>query len=176
MHIMETWCYILKSVGWVEQNFLHVPRASYNSYRVSSGQRWFTSTIKRFSVVARSCFPHDLTAELNDLSTQLQGKNRAIIKMIGAIDSFKGKLKLWKTQLMKGVLTHFPSIWSRADGTFDVSVYILCIDILLKAFERRFKDFEHIKFTVSFITNPFQERDVRVLNLFLLCSRKIWVN
>jgi hypothetical protein len=27
---------------------------------------------------------------------------------------------------------------------------------------------------VSFITNPFQERDARVLNLFLLCSRKMW--
>jgi len=72
--------------------------------------------------------------------------------MIGTIDSFKGKLKLHKTQLMKGVLTHFPSIQSHADGTFDVSVYILCIDTLLK-------EFECIKFTVSFITNLFQERE-----------------
>jgi len=61
---------------------------------------------------------------------------------------------------MKGVLTHFPSIQSHAADTFDVSVYILCIDGLLKESERRFKDFEHIKFTASFITNLFQERDV----------------
>jgi hypothetical protein len=74
---------------------------------------------------------------------------------------------------MKGVLTHFPSIQSHADGTFDVSVYILCTVKLLKEFERGFKNFEHMKFTVSFITNPFQERGVRVLNLFLLCSRKM---
>jgi hypothetical protein len=58
------------------------------------------------------------------------------------------------------VLTHFPSIQSHADGTFDASVYILCIDKLLKEFERRFKDFECMKFTVCFITNPFQERDI----------------
>jgi hypothetical protein len=41
---------------------------------------------------------------------------------------------------MKGVLTHFTSIQSCTDGTIDVSVYILCIDKLLKEFERRFKD------------------------------------
>jgi hypothetical protein len=93
--------------------------------------------------------------------------------MVGTIDSFKGKLKLWKTQLMRGLLTHFPSVQSCAGGTFDVSVYIIYIDKLLKEFERRFKDFEYMKFTVSFITNPFQERDARVLNLFLLCSRKM---
>jgi hypothetical protein len=62
--------------------------------------------------------------------------------MIGTIDSFKGKLKLHKTQLMKGVLTHFPSIQSRTDSTFDNFAYILCIDKLLKEFERKFKDFE----------------------------------
>jgi hypothetical protein len=61
---------------------------------------------------------------------------------------------------MKDVFTHFQSVQSCADGIFDASVYILCIDKLLKELERRFKDFEHMKFTVSFITNPFQERDV----------------
>jgi hypothetical protein len=80
--------------------------------------------------------------------------------MISTIESFRGKLKLWKTQLMKGVLTPVPTIQSHADGTFDAPVYILCIDKVLKEFERRFKDFEHMKFTVSFITYPFQERDV----------------
>jgi hypothetical protein len=62
----------------------------------------------------------------------------------------------------EGVLTHFPNIQSPADGTIDVSVYILCLDNLriLKVFERRFKGFEQMKFTVSLITNLFQERDI----------------
>jgi hypothetical protein len=38
-----------------------------------------------------------LTAKLNELNTELQGENKTIIKMIGTIDSFKGKLQLWKT-------------------------------------------------------------------------------
>jgi hypothetical protein len=69
----------------------------------------------------------DLTAILNELNTELHVQNKTTIEMIGTIDSFKRKLNLWKTQQMKGVLTHFPCIQSRADGTFDLSVYILCI-------------------------------------------------
>jgi hypothetical protein len=57
--------------------------------------------------------------------------------VIGTIDSFKGKPQLWKTQLMKGVLTHFQGIQTRTDGTFDASVYILCIGNLLKEFLKK---------------------------------------
>jgi hypothetical protein len=57
--------------------------------------------------------------------------------MIGTIDSLKGKLTLWKTQTMRCVLTHFPSIQSCTDGTFDASANILCTDKLLKKFERK---------------------------------------
>jgi hypothetical protein len=58
-------------------------------------------------------FLKDLAAKLNELNTELQGENKTIINMTGAIYSFIGKLQLWKTQLMKGVLTHFPSVQSR---------------------------------------------------------------
>jgi hypothetical protein len=36
----------------------------------------------------------DLTTKLSELNTELQGENKTIIKMIGTIDSFKGKLQL----------------------------------------------------------------------------------
>jgi hypothetical protein len=104
-------------------------------------------------------FLTDLTTELNELNSELQGEKKTIIKMTGLIDSFKGNLKLQKTQLMKGVQTHFPSVQSRADGTSDASVYLLCTDKPLKEFETRFKDSERMKFTASFITNTFHERD-----------------
>jgi hypothetical protein len=41
-----------------------------------------------------------------------------------------------------------------------VCLHYIYIDKLLKEYERRFKDSERMKFAVSFITNPFQERDV----------------
>jgi hypothetical protein len=64
-----------------------------------------------------------LITKLNELNTELKGKNKTIIKMKGITDSFKGKLELWKTRLMKGVLTHFPSIQSHTDGIYEVSMF-----------------------------------------------------
>jgi hypothetical protein len=56
-------------------------------------------------------------------------------------------------------------------STFDASVCILCIDKLLKEFER-FEYCKCIKFTVSFFTNPFQERAVRELTYFFCVQGK----
>jgi hypothetical protein len=67
------------------------------------------------------------------------------------------------------VLTHFLSSQIRADGKFDASVYIPCINKLFKESERRFEDYESMKFTVSFIINPFQEGDISE-NAELTCS------
>jgi hypothetical protein len=91
----------------------------------------------------------DLTTKLNESNAKLQCESKAIIQSTGTVDSFKGKLNLRKTQVMIDVLTHFPSVESYADGTFDASVYILYTCKLLKVFERSFKDFEFIKFTAS---------------------------
>jgi hypothetical protein len=46
-------------------------------------------------------------------------------------------------------------------GYKSATIYILCINKLLKESERRFKGLECLKCTVSFVTNPFQERDIR---------------
>jgi hypothetical protein len=81
--------------------------------------------------------------------------------VISIIDSFEGKLKLWKTQLMNGLLTHIPSVQIRSNGTYYKPVYyIVCIGKLLKEFERRSTESERLKCTASFITNPFQEKDI----------------
>ena len=42
-----------------------------------------------------------LTDKENGLNTDFQGKNKAVIKIIGTINYFEGKLNQWKTQLMK---------------------------------------------------------------------------
>jgi hypothetical protein len=73
---------------------------------------------------------------------------------------------------MKCVLTYIRSVKSHADGRFDASVFILCIDKLLKEFGRRFAGFKLTILTASFITHPFQDRDISE-NLYLLYSRRI---
>jgi hypothetical protein len=41
-----------------------------------------------------------------------------------------------------------------------MSVYILCIDKLLEEFERICKEFQRMKFIVSFANNPFQGKNI----------------
>jgi hypothetical protein len=55
-------------------------------------------------------FLADLAAEQNVLNTELQGENKTIIQLTGTTDSFRGKMKLWKTQIVNIVLTHYPDV------------------------------------------------------------------
>jgi hypothetical protein len=49
--------------------------------------------------------------------------SKAIIKMTGTTECFKGKLKLWMTQLIKSVPAHYQSVQNQGGGTFDTPVY-----------------------------------------------------
>ncbi|CAM2109005.1 unnamed protein product [Caretta caretta] len=51
----------------------------------------------------------DITAHLNDLNIQLQGKNQLIFQMCAAVKAFKMKLKLFRSQLSEGKMCHFPT-------------------------------------------------------------------
>jgi len=105
-------------------------------------------------------FLTDLTAKLDDFKTELQGGNKPVIKTTDTVDSFNGKLKLWKTSLMKGVVTNFLNVQSRADGTSVASFHTVCIDKLLEELQRRFRNFDFSQLSVSFNTNPLQGKDI----------------
>ena len=51
----------------------------------------------------------DIAAHLNDLNTQLQGKDLLIFQLVGAVKAFKMNLRLFRNQLLKGEMTHFPT-------------------------------------------------------------------
>jgi len=105
-------------------------------------------------------FLTDLTAKLDDFKTELLDGNKTVIKTTDTVDSFNGKLKLWKTSLMKGAVTNFRNAQSRADGTSVASFYTVCIDKLLEELQRRFRNFDFTQLSVSFNTNPFQDKDI----------------
>ena len=52
-------------------------------------------------------FLYDITAHLNDLNTQLQGKDLPIFQLVGAVKAFKIKLRLFRSQLLKGEMIYF---------------------------------------------------------------------
>lgn len=55
-------------------------------------------------------FLTDLTAKLNALNNELQGKERHLPHMISAVNAFKAKLDVWTTHLNNGRLAHFPNL------------------------------------------------------------------
>ena len=104
---------------------------------------------------------------INKLHFEFQNKNKTIIKMTGATDSFNKTLNLCNSP--------FQSVQRSAVNASDASLYTLRIDWLLQGSERKCKYFESVNFTVSFINNPFQVRDISertVPNPRLVCSRE----
>jgi hypothetical protein len=51
----------------------------------------------------------DITGHLNHFNSQLQGKTQLISDIFNTVRAFLAKLLLFKTQLVKGDLSHFPT-------------------------------------------------------------------
>jgi hypothetical protein len=79
---------------------------------------------------------------LSSQTLQLQGENKTIITMTAPLIASEEDWSYGGLSWQKdGALTHFSTVQSCADGASDASLYIVCVDKLLKESERRFKDF-----------------------------------
>ena len=111
-------------------------------------------------------FLTDMTEKLNQLNTQLQGKDRTISDMISAVKAFKAKLSFYLQQLKNKRLQHFPTVvkmldsHAGADFVLDVNKYCDLMSKLGQEFEDRFNDFDKLEPCVAFIANPFMEVDI----------------
>ncbi|KAL2097960.1 hypothetical protein ACEWY4_007167 [Coilia grayii] len=104
-------------------------------------------------------FLTDLTAKLNSLNNELQGKGKQLIDMISSVKAFKAKLPVWTAQLQKGVLTHFANLekMSQTIKNFDFHPKMYCVhlDKLSVEFSRRFGELDVIDDIATFVSNPF---------------------
>ena len=64
-------------------------------------------------MVERFCFFNGHYHHLSELNVKLQGKDQLVHKMIEHISSFQAKLQLFRSQLSKASLVHFPCLESR---------------------------------------------------------------
>lgn len=102
-------------------------------------------------------FLTDITQYLNVLNLQLQGKKQTIFQMMGFVDGFKRKLRLFKSALTKNELFHFPScekLSREEDVLFDK--YTEHIELLISEFDRRFQDFEKLRPEMELFNNPMK--------------------
>uniref|UniRef100_H2ZD91 Uncharacterized protein n=1 Tax=Ciona savignyi TaxID=51511 RepID=H2ZD91_CIOSA len=102
-------------------------------------------------------FLTDITHHLSELNVKLQGKNQLVHKMIEHISSFQAKLQLFRSQLSKGSLIHFPCLESRKVEIqfFNCEKYVGTIEKLTSAFKTRFEDFRKHNADVQLFAHPF---------------------
>uniref|UniRef100_A0A674JUH9 SPIN-DOC-like zinc-finger domain-containing protein n=1 Tax=Terrapene triunguis TaxID=2587831 RepID=A0A674JUH9_9SAUR len=121
----------------------------------------------------------DITAHLNDLNIQLQGKNQLIFQMCAAVKAFKMKLKLFRSQLSKGEMCHFPTCAQRIPQNKHAELgekYAKHINLLIEEFDRRLTLSKDDDIQLKLIEDPFSvdpeevTQDLQLEVIELQCS------
>lgn len=98
-------------------------------------------------------FLADITAHLNVLNLQLQGRDRMITDMYDAVKAFQVKLLLWETQMHECNLPHFPrcQVMMNRVGTaaFPNTHFADKLSALCTELARRLVTLKHKKITPS---------------------------
>ena len=102
-------------------------------------------------------FLTDITNQLSELNVKLQGKDQLVNKMIEHVSSFQAKLQLFRSQLSKASLTHFPCLESRKIliQSINCEKYVGMVEKLTLAFKTRFEDFRKHNANFQIFAQPF---------------------
>lgn len=106
-------------------------------------------------------FLTDITALLNELNLELQGKNKNVINMISSVNAFKSKLQLLSTKLQRQDLRYFQHMNSELDrqgkttGQLNSARYIEQVQSMSSEFDKRFTDFALVEPVATYLCFPF---------------------
>ena len=102
-------------------------------------------------------FLSNTVSHIDVLNLQLQRRGHIITDMYVAMRAFKTKLCLWKTQMLRGNLDHFPCCQIMAEQIFSAVLpseqFAEKINAFSAEFSRRFADFEAQKGRFELISN-----------------------
>lgn len=106
-------------------------------------------------------FLTDITTHLNELNLNLQGKNQLVSDLMGNVDGFRNKLRVFKSSLNRNDLSHFLSCRKLAEEnedneTLDFSEFVANIQEIIVEFDTRFKDFDLLKSSMMLFSNPLR--------------------
>ncbi|KAI4888758.1 hypothetical protein NFI96_007104 [Prochilodus magdalenae] len=102
----------------------------------------------------------DMLHHLDRLNLDLQGKLKMLPDLVQSVFAFVNKLKLFKTHLKKGELTHFPSVSNASAQAAEVlkrrtAHYATLLENLQQSFEDRFHELQVKRPQITFLVNPF---------------------
>lgn len=97
----------------------------------------------------------DIFGKFNVLNTDLQGKNKTLIDCKSKITAFIAKLKYWKSQIGRNILTQFPHLSTCSEVTDDCRLVIIAhLEKLTDDMNERFGDMITMNFP-DWLTQPF---------------------
>ena len=106
----------------------------------------------------------NMLCHLNRLNLNLQGKLKILPDLVQSVCAFVNQLKLFKTHIQRGGLTHFPTLLK---ASRQVTIAILnkqkavnatLLETLKKSFVSRFRDLQLKKPLITFLVDPFNSK------------------
>jgi len=133
----------------------------------------FREKLENADFLRELAFLTDITGHLNDLNLRLQGKYHLISDLVGSIDSFQKKLKLFENALSRNDLTHFQSCKKLSEDYEehkkpDFSDFVENLREISVEFDTRCQDFESMRPDINLFNNPLgveveqQEADLQM--------------
>ena len=105
--------------------------------------------------VSDFAFAVDVMDYMNELNTNLQGKDMLAHNMYAKVEAFKTKLLLIYEEMKKGNCNHMPTLKQTAVCRNKLEYYASKLQDLHKEFSERFRDFDLLKVDMSVVSRPF---------------------
>lgn len=128
--------------------------------------------IKKPEFLKQLAFLTDLTNHLNNFNLSLQGRDKLISDMVGVVNGFKNKLRIFKNSLEKEELSHFPSCnqimteFKRQNLVIQFSDCSLDIQTIIEEFDSRFNEIKDLETSIRLFSNPLgvniEEQEPRI--------------
>ena len=97
----------------------------------------------------------DITAHLNTLNMNLQGKDILVTDMYAYITAFEVKLLLWEAELASGQFVHFPRLAACAPDDVDLGTCVSVVNSLREEFASHFAGVRVLAADFKLFTAPF---------------------
>jgi hypothetical protein len=97
----------------------------------------------------------DITTHLNGLNVNLQKRGQYANELYGHVKAFRSKLRLWKSQISQGNLSHFPTLRDAGLCSGKAMEFADQIQNLFDEFSERFQDFQSNERSFEIFSAPF---------------------
>ena len=126
---------------------------------VSADTTELESKLESTDFLKELAFLADITEHLNGLNLNLQGKNQLISDLIGHVNGFRNKLKLFIATLRVNNLTHFKTCAKLSEESDEenkpqFTEFVENLNDISSEFQERFADFDTLESSILLFSSP----------------------